>query len=94
MGRLDAKHWTAIGAFLTALVAMLSGYDGWHDLTKMRVVLGIIGLAASHLVAIFTNAPENPNLGPYDNPNRRIDDPLPPSNDLGSVTDATRANLP
>jgi hypothetical protein len=73
---------------------MLSGYDHWHDLTKMSVVLGIAGLIGAHLSAVFTGAPENPNLGPFDNPHRRIEDPEPPKPDLGVVSDATRANLP
>jgi hypothetical protein len=61
MGRLEAKHWALIGGFLSALAAMLGGYDGWHDLTKMPVVMGIIGLLGTHLGAIFAAAPPNPH---------------------------------
>jgi hypothetical protein len=59
--RLQPKHLGLIAGFLTALSAMLSGYDSWHDLTRVPVVMGILGLLGTHLGAIYAAAPPNPH---------------------------------
>lgn len=92
MGRLESKHWALIAGFLASTATVIGGLDHWVDLLKPAVVAGLLGQTSILLGAVYAGAPPNPNLNPIDNPHRRETDPAAPP--LGSVTDATRRNLP
>lgn len=92
LSHLEAKHWLLIGGFLTSTAGVIGGVAHWADITPIMVSAVIIQFVTM-LGAIFAGAPPNPNLNPVVNPGRRAEDPLPPA-PLGSVTDATRRNLP
>jgi len=75
MGRLEAKHWGLIAAFLAATATAMAGLDHWGDATKPAVVAGFIGQLAVLIGSLFAGAPPNPNHDPLDNPGRRVTDP-------------------
>lgn len=90
MGRLESKHWILIAGFLAATASVIGGLSHWSDLTQPSVVAGFLGQMSVLIGAVFTGAPQNPNLNALENPGRRDSDPVAP---LGSVSDATRSKL-
>lgn len=91
MGRLEAKHWALIGAFLTATGTTLGGLHHWSDITPL-VLAGMLGQLGVLLGAVFAGAPQNPKWKRGYHPGRRHYDatPAPPTD---SVSDLTRSKL-
>lgn len=93
LSHLEPKHWGLIVAYMVSTFTVIGSFDHWGDLLKPQVVSGLAIQLATLIGAIFAGAPLNPNLNGLNNPSRRVSDPKPPDA-LGSVSDATRRNLP
>lgn len=83
MGRLEAKHWALIGAFLTSTATLIGGLEHWSDITPLFVA-GALGQIGALLGALFAGAPQNPHWRTGGHPKRRHYD---------EVSESTRERL-
>lgn len=92
IGRLEPKHWALISSFLISTLTVIGGLDHLSDLAHPAIFAGLGIQLVTLIGAVFAGAPKNPNLDALVNPGRRDTDPILPN--MGSVSDATRRNLP